>query len=593
MADNYANSFGKLANLNDLLLNQIVTPSNPPAGSNKLYFKNDDKLYKLTSAGVETEVGSGGGGANAALSNLAAVAINTHLLPDTDATHDLGGTGFTWKDIYFSGAIYFGPDRHISFPSQNIFIGYLTGLNLTSGVQNTVLGFATATNLTSGGYNTIVGVAAGDQTTSGFSNCFFGYYAGIGNTTGPYNAFFGANAGEDNTTGTANAALGFMALPNNTTGSFNTAAGHLAGAGLTAGDDNIFIGLSAGDTNPVTGNRNILIGKSVQASSPTADDELVIGPYINATPVLVSFRTQAGTPFLEQGALSLDIISIAGTAILVKPATAPVAGNAEFSGGDSFTDAGTPGNATFRAGDVISNGTGGGVFLRAGDCGLGTGNGGNMLIRAGNGSSTGGTLTLAAGYGNAGAEAFLNGGEGLAGAGGNVNINGGVGTTSGGNVNINGGVAPAGGLVILQSVFEFFKDGSDEPIMNLITPNVGANIGRIRVNGSDSLRLYDDPFLTVGIQGNFQFESLGAGIRFTEGSDAIAGVATLVGGTVTVNTTAIKANSRVVVSRFGASGVLGQLDVDPANIVADTSFQIDSDNVLDTSDVYWIIFGQV
>jgi len=36
---------------------QIATPANPAALSNKLYFKSDDNLYKLDSAGTETEVG--------------------------------------------------------------------------------------------------------------------------------------------------------------------------------------------------------------------------------------------------------------------------------------------------------------------------------------------------------------------------------------------------------------------------------------------------------------------------------------------------------------------------------------------------------
>lgn len=35
---------------------QIATPSNPASGKNKLYFKAGDKLYKLTSSGVESEV---------------------------------------------------------------------------------------------------------------------------------------------------------------------------------------------------------------------------------------------------------------------------------------------------------------------------------------------------------------------------------------------------------------------------------------------------------------------------------------------------------------------------------------------------------
>lgn len=40
---------------------QISTPADAYAGYNKLYFKSDDKLYKLDSNGNEVEVGSGGG----------------------------------------------------------------------------------------------------------------------------------------------------------------------------------------------------------------------------------------------------------------------------------------------------------------------------------------------------------------------------------------------------------------------------------------------------------------------------------------------------------------------------------------------------
>lgn len=50
-------------NLNDMFetggdgFKQIATPSNPSSGRNKLYFKSDDVLYKLTSAGSESAVG--------------------------------------------------------------------------------------------------------------------------------------------------------------------------------------------------------------------------------------------------------------------------------------------------------------------------------------------------------------------------------------------------------------------------------------------------------------------------------------------------------------------------------------------------------
>src|SRR5574343_1168262 len=43
---------------------QTTTPSTPSSGFNKLYFKSDDKLYTLDSAGTESPVGSGVGDKN-------------------------------------------------------------------------------------------------------------------------------------------------------------------------------------------------------------------------------------------------------------------------------------------------------------------------------------------------------------------------------------------------------------------------------------------------------------------------------------------------------------------------------------------------
>jgi hypothetical protein len=43
-----------------ITIKQVATPANPASTYNKLYFKSDDKLYKLTSGGTETEVGGGG-----------------------------------------------------------------------------------------------------------------------------------------------------------------------------------------------------------------------------------------------------------------------------------------------------------------------------------------------------------------------------------------------------------------------------------------------------------------------------------------------------------------------------------------------------
>ena len=57
-----------------ILTKQTTTPANPASGYNKLYFKSDDKIYKLNSAGVEAELGSGG------------TSAETFIIPGTLAT---------------------------------------------------------------------------------------------------------------------------------------------------------------------------------------------------------------------------------------------------------------------------------------------------------------------------------------------------------------------------------------------------------------------------------------------------------------------------------------------------------------------------
>jgi hypothetical protein len=42
-----------------LTIPQLSTPSNPSSGFNKIYTKNDNKVYSLSSGGIETQVGSG------------------------------------------------------------------------------------------------------------------------------------------------------------------------------------------------------------------------------------------------------------------------------------------------------------------------------------------------------------------------------------------------------------------------------------------------------------------------------------------------------------------------------------------------------
>jgi hypothetical protein len=80
---------------------QITTPANPAANHNKIYFKSDDKLYKLTSAGVESEVGGGGGGGETLAQTLALGNTTGGYDIDFNASGDvIVGNSYTSIDPY-------------------------------------------------------------------------------------------------------------------------------------------------------------------------------------------------------------------------------------------------------------------------------------------------------------------------------------------------------------------------------------------------------------------------------------------------------------------------------------------------------------
>jgi len=80
--------------------------SDPAAGttSGKFYVKTVGGLAKPFFIGDGTAAvdlsDAAGGGANTALSNLASVAINTALLPNSDGALNLGSAAFAWNDVF-------------------------------------------------------------------------------------------------------------------------------------------------------------------------------------------------------------------------------------------------------------------------------------------------------------------------------------------------------------------------------------------------------------------------------------------------------------------------------------------------------------
>lgn len=81
--------------------------------------------------------------------------------------------------------------------------------------------------------------------------------------------------------------------------------------------------------------------------------------------------------------------------------------------------------------------------------------------------------------------------------------------------------------------------------------------------------------------------SAGGGVGIKEGANARMGVATLVGGTVTVANTSVTAGTRVAPFRQAGGGTLGHLSATKVN---GTSFTITSSSGTETSTVAWVLF---
>lgn len=111
-------------------------------------------------------------------------------------------------------------------------------------------------------------------------------------------------------------------------------------------------------------------------------------------------------------------------------------------------------------------------------------------------------------------------------------------------------------------------------------------------------RLIDDTSLTYDTTNGLQttkdlkITTAGKGLFIKTGANAKMGTSTLVGGTITINTTAVLSNSLIFLTDTGG-GVfanIGSLTV--GTITNGTSFVVTSTNILDTSTFNWIIIDQ-
>lgn len=99
--------------------------------------------------------------------------------------------------------------------------------------------------------------------------------------------------------------------------------------------------------------------------------------------------------------------------------------------------------------------------------------------------------------------------------------------------------------------------------------------------------------LTLGLkltdQGQLAIQQSGAGLSVKEGSNCKMGTSTLVGGTVTVSTTAVTTNSRIFLTTQSLGTVAVPTDIAVTARTNGTSFVITSASATDTSVVAWMI----
>lgn len=216
--------------------------------------------------------------ANKTLSNLTTpTAVNRSLVPGKDNKSDLGTKSFTWRNLYFSGGLYVGTYRAISFDINNInqYFGPFAGANHTTGVYNIANGYSALQMNTTGSYNIATGYESLFTNTAGSNNIATGYRALYYNTADD-NTATGYQALTSNTSGFNNTATGSIALENNTTGNNNTATGVLALLSNKAGSSNTADGVGALQNN-TSGSENTAVGEYALQGNGTGNDLTAVG----------------------------------------------------------------------------------------------------------------------------------------------------------------------------------------------------------------------------------------------------------------------------------------------------------------------------
>ncbi|HEY8928585.1 MAG TPA: hypothetical protein VIM55_05320 [Mucilaginibacter sp.] len=167
-------------------------------------------------------------------------------------------------------------------------------------------------------------------------------------------------------------------------------------------------------------------------------------------------------------------------------------------------------------------------------------------------------------------------------------------TTTRSSIHFNNGAdptTPTSGDFWYKTAGLFYYDGNIQQVAKLNGPTfVGIPSAPTATAGTNTTQIATcaHVFAERANTSTFTNKTIGDKLRVATGTNASVGSATLVAGTVTVNTTSVSAGSIIFFTRTVAGGAAGTLSY---TIIAGTSFTINSSSSTDTSIIGYIIIN--
>lgn len=385
-----------------------------------------------------------------------------------------------------------------------------------AGATGLAIGANAATG--SGADNTVVGNAAGLSTSTGANNTIMGRQAGDALTNGADNAFFGKNSG------------GAV-----TSGSRNVFVGNSAGSSITTANENIILGNSGG----INTNSNIQLGYSQGGSAADAEFIMMGVGVANATDVAGGTSVDRSV-LIGRGAGGANTFT---SSVLI----GVEAGYRNNYAGSKLTHASVIGIGRGTYADGLSNIlTMGSQSYPITTAYLGQG------ARALSGAAireftyTSGRVT--------GTDQFVPRGQVY------IAAPAGTGVGVGGSIQFQTASAGSTGATVNPLTTKMELDGEGNLGINAI-----AHVEKINLNGN--IKLY----------GSLKVNKVGGGLEIATGSNATAGIATILDNQtfVSVSTTAVTANSIILVTNQSSSAAVcvtnkttGSFRIEHANSVS-------------------------